>query len=76
MMFSTKDRDNDPKSGRSCAQLRKGAWWYKRCLKSNLNGLYHRGNHTSHADGVNWDAWREKNYSLRKTEMKIRPSRS
>ena len=72
MRFSTKDRDND-KSGRSCAQAFKGAWWYNRCHDSNLNGLYLRGIHTSRGDGVNWYHWRGDYYSLQKTEMKIRP---
>ena len=73
--FSTKDRDNDL-SGSSCAQSHKGAWWYQNCHDSNLNGLYLRGKHTSHADGVNWKHWRDHNYSLQKTEMKIRLSKS
>ena len=73
MKFSTKDRDNDRKSGHSCAQERKGAWWHKTCGYSNLNGLYLRGDHASYGDGVNWYHWREDYYSLQKTEMKIRP---
>ncbi|XP_078605257.1 microfibril-associated glycoprotein 4-like isoform X2 [Branchiostoma floridae x Branchiostoma japonicum] len=70
--FSTKDRDNDD-SAASCAQNRKGAWWYGACHRANLNGLYHAGSHTSFADGVNWDTWKGRNYSLKHTEMKIRP---
>ncbi|XP_078605260.1 microfibril-associated glycoprotein 4-like [Branchiostoma floridae x Branchiostoma japonicum] len=68
--FSTKDRDYDSSSD-SCAQRYKGAWWYGSCHMSNLNGLYHAGSHTS-ADGVNWVAWKGY-YSLKHTEMKIRP---
>ena len=79
MMFSTKDRDNDLDAG-LCAQRRQGAWWYQKCTKSNLNGLYLRGKHSSlnntYADGVNWYSWRGHDYSLQKTEMKIRPSKS
>ncbi|XP_019637151.1 PREDICTED: ficolin-2-like [Branchiostoma belcheri] len=60
--FSTKDRDNDG----SCAQLHKGAWWYNSCYRSNLNGLY--------LDGVNWRHWKGYNYSLKRTEMKLRPA--
>ena len=71
MKYSTKDRDNDLAGG-SCAQRRKGAWWYNACLRSNLNGLYLGGHHTSHADGVDWAGWRGYDYSLQKTEMKIR----
>ena len=75
MIFSTKDRDNDLASY-SCAQLKKGAWWYKNCHYSNLNGLYLRGPTTSFADSVIWYYWRGDYYSLQKTEMKIRPSQS
>ena len=72
MMFSTKDADND-NGGRHCAVLYKGAWWYSNCHHSNLNAQYLRGEHESYSDGVNWDKWRGSYYSLKKTEMKIRP---
>ena len=79
MKFSTKDRDNDLAAG-ACAQVRKGAWWYQKCTESNLNGLYLHGKHSSpknsFAIGVNWYSWRGHSYSLQKTEMKIRPSKS
>ena len=70
--FTTRDQDNDLLLA-NCAIKYKGAWWYKRCLYSNLNGLYLRGNHSSFADGVNWFYWKGYKYSLKKTEMKIRP---
>ncbi|XP_035685156.1 uncharacterized protein LOC118421761 [Branchiostoma floridae] len=74
MAFSTKDRDYDTAgSSWSCAQNYKGAWWYAACHRANLNGLYHAGSHTSYADGVNWYAWKGHYYSLKHTEMKIRP---
>ena len=73
MKFSTKDRDNDLKTGRSCDQDFNGAWWYNSCHDSNLNGRYLAGRHTSRADGVNWYHWRGDYYSLKKAEMKIRP---
>ena len=41
--------------------------------KSNLNGLYRRGRHSSYADGVNWSRWKGFYYSLKRTEMKVRP---
>ena len=71
MQFSTKDQDNDP-FDKSCAQLRKGAWWYNNCHASNLNGLYLNGQHASYADGVNWSAFRGYNYALKRTEMKVK----
>ena len=73
MPFTTKDQDNDNQGEYNCAIKFKGAWWYKNCHGSNLNGFYHRGNHSSYADGVNWKKWKGHYYSLKKTEMKIRP---
>ena len=70
--FSTRDQDNDVVSA-ACAVRYKGAWWYGSCHNSNLNGLYLRGNHSSYANGVNWKHWTGYYYSLRFTEMKIRP---
>ena len=66
--FSTFDRDNDAWDSK-CAVSLKGAWWYKNCADSNLNGP-----HTSNTsyqrivwhNGSNW-----KYYSS--VEMKVRP---
>ncbi|XP_051022986.1 ficolin-2-like [Acomys russatus] len=70
--FSTKDQDNDLDSSSSCALRYHGAWWYKACHTSNLNGLYLGGPHESFADGVNWKSWRGYNYSYKVSEMKVR----
>jgi len=51
-------------------------WWFNICGYSNLNGhYYHTGNYTStYNDGVEWYYWKGyRHYSLRFTEMKIRP---
>lgn len=37
MKFTTKDSDND-RNGGNCATTYKGAWWYKSCYTTNLNG--------------------------------------
>jgi len=74
--FSTRDQDNDEKSGSSCAVRHKGAWWYGYCYNSNLNGHYYRtGSYTpsSYDDGVEWYHWKGSRYSIRVTEMKFRP---
>ena len=70
--FSTRDQDNDV-FYRSCAVKYKGGWWYGSCHNANLNGLYLRGNQSSYGDGVQWKLWTGYYYSLRFTEMKIRP---
>ena len=49
-----------------------GAWWYKHCHKSNLNGLYFNGQHASRSNGVNWFTFRGFYYSLKRTEMKVK----
>jgi len=73
MAFSTKDRDNDASSGSSCSTSYKGAWWYGSCHRSNLNGRYLKGKHSSYADGVNWYSWKGYYYSVKRAEMKIKP---
>ncbi|XP_046861518.1 angiopoietin-related protein 7-like [Xenia sp. Carnegie-2017] len=70
MAFSTKDSDND-QSGGNRAIDRKGAWWYKSCYDSNLNGHYYSGAYSSWT-GVVWYDWKGRK-SLKFTEMKIKP---
>ncbi|MEE6505473.1 hypothetical protein FKM82_005536 [Ascaphus truei] len=74
MKFTTKDLDNDH-SENNCASFYHGAWWYRNCHTSNLNGQYLRGHHASYADGIEWSSWTGWQYSLKYTEMKVRPQR-
>jgi len=68
--FTTRDQDNNPMTG-ACAVTCIGGWWYgPSCLYSNLNGQY---NNTEYKKGVIWYHWTGWSYSLRFTEMKIRP---
>ena len=72
MQFSTRDSDNDIDRNDSCAQKYKGAWWYKACHRSNLNGLYLNGIHRLYGTGVNWKPFKGYKYSLKRTEMKVK----
>ena len=71
MAFSTKDRDNDKGSGYNCASYYKGAWWFNNCYDSNLNGLYLHGKIS--VKGIVWHNWKNNYYSVKRSEMKIRP---
>ncbi|KAK3597392.1 hypothetical protein CHS0354_040117 [Potamilus streckersoni] len=77
--FSTTDVDNDKvvkEFGGSCANRFHGAGWYYKCYSSNMNGKYYTSGTIPEKlyDGVTWKPWKGPNYSLRVTEMKIRPS--
>ncbi|XP_038062196.1 ficolin-3-like [Patiria miniata] len=70
--FSTNDRDND-KGQSNCAQSFHGAWWFKDCLLSNLNGRYYPNEHvTADERGVHWFEWKGSSYSLRTCQMIMR----
>ena len=77
--FSTRDRDHDDLIA-NCAKLYGGAWWYKSCFFSNLNGKYVL--HTPESDGViipgaNRLSWYDRDEDVyqhyTKVQMKIRP---
>ncbi|XP_043245267.1 techylectin-5B-like [Amphibalanus amphitrite] len=71
--FSTRDRDQDVDSEYHCAQYYQGAWWYgEGCGWSSLNGRYRDGG-IRNPTGIWWWEWRL-DESLKKTEMKIRPT--
>ena len=70
--FSTYDRDNDEWS-RNCAATFHGAWWYRNCRYSNLNGRYEMVDYKNALTGLSWYWWKINFYSMKKTVMKIRP---
>ena len=69
--FTTYDRDNDLSSA-NCAVSDQGAWWYRSCTNSNLNGKYLRG--ANDCDGVRWYTFNTAVpcYSYKWSEMKLR----
>ncbi|XP_076109032.1 uncharacterized protein LOC143077029 [Mytilus galloprovincialis] len=69
--FTTKDRDNDPWSS-NCGILRQGAWWYKYCVYSSLNGVYIKGGQKSSETGLRWYHWKKSWYSMKSSSMMIR----
>ena len=73
MAFTTLQHDNDLESTLNCAVAYKGGWWYRACHGVNINGRYEGGNTDSYATGVVWNSFKGFYYSLKKTEMKIRP---
>ena len=79
--FSTRDQDHDTWSIASCAKVYGGAWWYKDCYYSNLNGKYvfhtpegYSGYYTPGANRLSW--YNDSHYQYyTKVQMKIRPKR-
>lgn len=67
--FSTRDRDNDDNQGGNCASRCSGAWWYKNCADSNLNGVYMRENG---AKAMSWYHYRLSRFGLAYSRLMIR----
>ncbi|XP_062137383.1 ficolin-2-like [Drosophila sulfurigaster albostrigata] len=73
MPFST--FDNDHTRGQ-CPLSNVGAWWYKECEHSNLNGQYIEGGRYEvklSGRGICWKSWRGYDYGYKLTQMMIRP---
>jgi len=71
--FSTPDQDSS--KGR-CTKTYKGSWWFglADCHQAFLNAPYKdKVVQTEDLQGILWLEWKDKNYSLKSTEMKMRP---
>ena len=71
MRFSTRDDDNDLGPTYSCAIGHTGAWWYRGCYVSNLNGRYFQ-TAVNNDDGITWYEYKQNFVVLKFTEMKTR----
>ena len=49
------------------SEIQHGAWWYRSCYTSNLNGFYYQGQHSSRG-AVAWFYWKNNFASLKRTE--------
>ena len=66
-----------------CAIPFESGWWFNKdadlqneCMYSNLNGRYYdtaEDISRTNWDGVVFDSWRGSSYSLKESEMKIKP---
>ncbi|XP_056013919.1 ryncolin-1-like [Ostrea edulis] len=73
MKFTTKDQDNDAHGGNyNCAKAWHGAWWYRKCHQSNLNGLY-TTSAVVNPKHPTWYPWKRRHEALKSTLMMIRP---
>ena len=70
--FATRDNDNDYNYSGTCTQHYQGAWWFRSCHYSHLNGQYYHNPNVSRANGIIWRHWKGWYYSLKFTEMKTR----
>ena len=72
--FSTYDNDNGVNPTKNCAEKHHGAWWYKNCHETNLNGKYYHGDYSAtDADGIVWYGVGGYWHSLKTVTMAIKP---
>ncbi|XP_063414437.1 ficolin-2-like [Mytilus trossulus] len=69
MMFSTRDRDNDPHMTKHCAVKNQGGWWFNQCTQANINGIY--GMNVTDETNINWKTWQD-DTPLKQTRMMIK----
>ncbi|XP_041772942.1 ficolin-2-like [Anopheles merus] len=71
MPFTTIDNDND-EFALNCAVQFTGAWWYRSCADSNLNGQYLGGATSLYGKGMIWTTFGGMSYSHKISQMMIR----
>ncbi len=76
MKFSTWDRDNDEDEDRNCAAAFEGAWWFRACHVSHLNGVNYNLQYLSYfAWGISYIHFGHpypRYHSLKSTRMSIK----
>ena len=70
-LFSTYDHDKDSLAV-NCAVDHQGAWWYNRCHRSNLNGLFPGPTSNRNSKYMSWRYLHNHNGDIIFSEMKIR----
>ncbi|XP_072023046.1 ficolin-2-like [Amphiura filiformis] len=70
-VFSTRDHESG-----TCASAMQGAWWFRWCGDSSLNGLHPLDGdpENQYGRGIIWGGWHGNGYSLSQTVMKFRPA--
>jgi len=73
MQFTTKDQDKDMKEDDNCARKWEGAWWFKSCYKSHLNGRHpSRTGVNNNAKRISWLPFESRFGGWVMSEMKLR----
>ena len=70
--FSTSDKDNDHFYDGSCAQMLRGAWWYKKCSYVRLNSPFPAEHDNATSPAMKWTTWEEENGTITYSEIKLR----
>ncbi|XP_051859885.1 fibrinogen-like protein 1 isoform X1 [Drosophila albomicans] len=68
-MFSTPDRYNH--TNIRCAKDYSSGWWFSKCYRSNLNGMYVYSDNDKDVNGIEWRSWKSR--PMKFAQMMIRP---
>ena len=76
MEFSTFDADNDLSASTNCAEYVRGANWWNKCGRNNINGPYEENiKNIKNNRFIVWSDWRTsgKKAALKTTKLMVRP---